>query len=57
MGLVTLSGGNFGAILESWSWLNATAIVTSAARKTSLTHLLEPTVLAACVLCFRACHT
>lgn len=30
MGLVTLSGGNFGAILESWSWLNATAIVTSA---------------------------
>jgi hypothetical protein len=36
MGLVTFSGGNFGAILESWSWLNAIAIVTSAVRRRPL---------------------
>ncbi|KAE9366387.1 benzoate 4-monooxygenase cytochrome P450 [Stipitochalara longipes BDJ] len=30
MGLITLSGSNFGSILELWSWLNATAMVIGA---------------------------
>jgi len=43
MGLVTLSGGHFGAILESWGWFKAALIVVSVVRKTFPIHLLRLT--------------
>jgi len=35
MGLAIFSSGNLGVILESWSWVKATVMVTSAVRNSS----------------------